>query len=415
MQTEFSTQQKIATYASLFLVLIIDSMGIGLVMPLLGPLFISRHSALVAASLGLGMRDFLYGLTLASFCVAMFFGAPFLGDLSDHLGRKRVLLLCLFGTAFGLMVSAFGVNADSVVLLIFGRVIAGFMSGSVSMASAAIVDISSPASKTINLSLITFASCVGFTLGPLLAGVLVTPSFIKNFGYALPFWSAAILAFVNGLALCFTFRETFFPKAIQRLRLTRGVDIFISAFTNKHVRRLAIVYLLAEAGWALFFQFLPLYLMRTYNYDALYIAYTMSWMGLIFAISLLLLIRIATKYLSNSQLVFYGILATMGGILLLLIPNTLVMWLALIPSSIGGAFFYVALLALFSDSVGDDKQGWVMGVFAAVIAVSWSITGLISGLLGAIDVYVPIILAAMFLFLGAIFSVKIVKNITNVK
>ena len=81
--------------APLFLVLVIDTMGIGLIFPVLSPLFMSKTSGIIPAHLSIGARDLLYGLTLASYAIFMFVGAPFLGDLSDHLGRKKVLLICL--------------------------------------------------------------------------------------------------------------------------------------------------------------------------------------------------------------------------------------------------------------------------------------------------------------------------------
>ncbi|MCK4608388.1 MAG: MFS transporter, partial [Gammaproteobacteria bacterium] len=276
-QLQLHSQSKLATLAPLFLVLIIDAMGIGLVLPLLGPMFISHTSAFVSTNMSTGMRDLLYGTTLAMFCFFMFFGAPFLGDLSDHLGRKRVLLICLFGTAVGLVISAIGVDIKSVFLLIAGRGVTGFMCGSQALAQAAIVDISDDTNKTINLSLISLASCIGFVLGPIMSGLLTGPSLLQKYGLASPFWVGAVLALLNGVVLVFTFRETFFPKAVQRLHLTKGIKVFIAAFTNKSVRRLAIIYLVAELGFSLYFQLIPIYLVNAYGATSVQISHVMAF------------------------------------------------------------------------------------------------------------------------------------------
>ena len=397
---------QIYTFMALFLVLIIDAMGIGLVLPLIGPLFISRTSAFVAFNMSIPIRDILYGVTMASFCVFMFFGAPFLGDLSDHLGRKKVLLMCLFGTALGLAISAIGVDFDSITLLIAGRTVAGFMAGSQALAQAAIIDISDKNNKAKNLSLISLASCLGFVMGPILAGVTSNKALWSGFSFATPFWIAAALAIINGLALLFTFRETFHPKPKQRIKLTRGAEVFISAFTNKLVRKLALIYLLAELGWALYFQFIPLLLINAYQYSAAQISHYMAWMGVVFAFTFLVIVRIIEKYIRVEKTVIPSLLLTAVGILMLLTHNTVILWLSAIPTCIGGALFYVALLTKFSNAVDENHQGWAMGVFAALVAVAWSVGGMSSGILGIFTVYIPFVIAGGLLLLSSILAIK---------
>lgn len=393
---------KIYVFLSLFLVLIIDAMGIGLVVPLIGPLYINKTSAFVSAGMTVPIRDLLYGLTMAAFCIFMFFGAPFLGDLSDHIGRKKVLLICLFGTAVGLVISAIGVDINSSFWLIAGRGVAGFMCGSQALAQAAIVDMSTKDNKAKNLSLISFASCLGFALGPIMSGLVSNKQLWSRFSFATPFWFAAGLAILNGALLLFTFKETFYPKAKQRLRLAKGAEVFISAFTNKTIRQLAAVFLLAEAGFALFFQILPLYLITIFHYSTLQISYLMSWLGVIFAITLLLIIRIIEKYIKIEKLTHITLMLTALGIFMVLLKTQWAIWISIIPVGIGAALFYVALLTSCSNTVDENSQGWVMGVFAAVNAAAWALTALFSGILGIYSVFMPFIIAGGFLVLSTI-------------
>ncbi len=410
-----NNKTNIYVLAPLFLVLIIDAMGVGLILPLLGPLFAGRTGGIVSVTMSVGMRDLLYGITLSVFCIFMFFGAPFLGDLSDHIGRKKVLLLCLFGVAFGLAVSALGIQINSLFLLIAGRAIAGFMAGSNALAQAAIVDISTEDNKAINLSLISLANCIGFVLGPLIGGLLSDQHLWIKFGVATPFWASAGLAFLNGILLFVTFRETFKGQAGQILgsagqtqrsapTITKGVTIFISAFTakNKRIEKLAFVYLFSEMGWALYFQFLSLYLIGVFNYSAAKISHIMIFMGIVLGISFLWVIRIAVKIFTTEQIAFLSIAITAIGIFLSIIKTELMVWLSVIPIGVGGALFYVALLTLFSDSVDKNSQGWVMGVFAAMAAVAWGVAGIFSGILGAFGLSVPFIVAGILLLLGNI-------------
>ena len=76
--------------APLFLVLFIDSMGLGLVFPILNTLVLDPHAHFVASTMNASTRNFLYGLTISLYMFCWFFGAAFLGDISDQIGRKKI-------------------------------------------------------------------------------------------------------------------------------------------------------------------------------------------------------------------------------------------------------------------------------------------------------------------------------------
>lgn len=164
-------QKMLWVFLSLFLVLIIDAMGFSIVFPVVGSLFLQPDHGLLPNVNSMVMRDLFYGLSLICFFVCMLFGAPFFGDLSDRLGRKRVILICLFGTGLAYLFGVVGVAISSISLFLLGRCVAGFLAGSQSIAQAAIIDISTPENKTTNLALITLASCLGWAIGPLLGGI----------------------------------------------------------------------------------------------------------------------------------------------------------------------------------------------------------------------------------------------------
>ena len=173
--------------APLFLVLFIDSMGLGLVFPILNALVIDPHSNFISYHLDSNARNLLFGFTISIYMFCWFFGAAFLGDLSDQIGRKNALMICLLGACFGYLLSALAVVLNSYLLLLIGRIIAGFTAGSQSIAQAAIVDISLPEHKARNLGLILFFASLGFIVGPMIGGTLSTSSLVSWFNYAMPF------------------------------------------------------------------------------------------------------------------------------------------------------------------------------------------------------------------------------------
>ncbi|MFA6408682.1 MAG: MFS transporter [Gammaproteobacteria bacterium] len=387
-------KQKHLIFAVLFSIIIIDALGIGIIFPLLGPLFLSKTSQIVSGSLSHDMRNIVYSLALAAYCTLMFLGAPFWGDMSDRIGRKKVLLFCIFGTSLSLALSAFGIFIGSVATLILGRAAAGFFAGSLAVAQAAIVDISKRHDKIKNLSYISFAGCFGFSFGPTLGGLLAFPNLRHGIGLAIPFLGAALIAGLNGVGLAALFRETFHPRNKTGVKLSQGWNIFVSAFRNHKIRNLSCMFLLAEAGWSICFQFIPVYVFDLHHYTSLHIGYLMTFAGLIFSISLLGIMPILSKRLSTRHIKDYSLILTALGILLALFKSQLMLWISIIPIGLGGALFYVALLAMFSDAVDKNMQGWVMGVFAAVEAAAWSLGGLLVGILHLLGDAAPFITGA---------------------
>ena len=259
-------QNNLKIFIPLFIVLIVDAMGFGLVFPIIGPLLMDKHAGMLPISASIAERSMFYGLTNVSCFLALLLGAPFFGDLSDKYGRKKIIILCLFGIAFGYVISALALIVKSVWLFILGRMIDGFAAGSESIAQAAIIDISPPEKKTINLSLITVAGCFGFVIGPLVGGVFSDPSLNHWFGYMTPFIVALVLTLLNAICLFFTFTETHQALNKGKVQLLKGLTMFKAAFTNKTLKRISVIFLLMQVAWAIYFQLVSLIFTENYHY-----------------------------------------------------------------------------------------------------------------------------------------------------
>src|SRR5690349_6993924 len=114
-------------FGTIWTTVAVDLIGFGVVLPLL-PLYATRFHASAGT----------IGALFASFSVAQLLLAPVWGRVSDRVGRKPVLVLSLFGTAVGTLLT--GV-AGSLPLLFAGRIIDGASGASVSVAHAAVADV----------------------------------------------------------------------------------------------------------------------------------------------------------------------------------------------------------------------------------------------------------------------------------
>ncbi len=119
---------------SLCFLLFINSMSIGLVFPIFAPLFTQSPSPLFGPEVSLTTQSFYYSMILAVPTFFIVIGAPFWGRISDHLGRKSVLLIGLVGIAVSFAFSATGIFLGSLFILFFSRALAGFMDGSEAIA-----------------------------------------------------------------------------------------------------------------------------------------------------------------------------------------------------------------------------------------------------------------------------------------
>lgn len=178
-------------------VILLDMLGVGLIIPILPELiqqFMGGDTSSAARMLG---------VIASCYAVAQFVFAPILGALSDRFGRRRVLLLSMFGLGVDYLIMGF---APSVAWLFVGRLVAGMMGASITTANAYIADISTPETRARNYGLINVAFGIGFMLGPSLGGLLGTVDL------RLPFFVAAGLCLINSIYGFFVLPESLAPE-----------------------------------------------------------------------------------------------------------------------------------------------------------------------------------------------------------
>lgn len=162
---------------SIFLIVFIDMLGFGLILPLL-PYYAETF----------GASDTVIGLLVASYAAAQLIGAPVLGRLSDRYGRRPVLLISLIGTMVGFIM--LGV-AKTLLVLFASRILDGITGGNISVAQAYITDVTDDENRARGLGMIGAAFGLGFIIGPASGGLL------SQFGFSVPAFVAAGLVAIN--------------------------------------------------------------------------------------------------------------------------------------------------------------------------------------------------------------------------
>lgn len=397
--------------APLFLILFIDSMGLGLVFPILNTLIFDPSSHFFTSELTAHARNLLYGITIGTYMLCWFFGAAFLGDLSDQIGRKKCLMICLVGAVLGYFMTAMAVIFANYGLLILGRIIAGFTAGSQSIAQAAIIDLSTPEHKAKNLGFILFFCSIGFAFGPVIGGLLSASSVVSWFNYAVPFYFAAGISFLNALLLQWLFHESFTHIHKIRCKPHHAIIIFFSAFNSEHIRELSIVFLVMIFGWSGFYSFISMYLYQTYHFSSLQNGFYLGLMGVGFGIGTGFLIDPLTKRFSLKSCTVSGcIVAAIAIVLTATAPQEYFVWIDVVLVAVAMAVAYATILTLFSNQVDDDSQGWVMGVTGAIMALAFGVNGLILGVLANFSLQMPLLISAICLMISAGLMIIIYKK-----
>jgi MFS transporter, DHA1 family, tetracycline resistance protein len=248
----------------LLLIILIDSMGFAMLTPLLAAELAPDSTSAIGAGLSEDARYIIYGVATGLYPMMMFFGAPILGQLSDRVGRKRMLLICAVGIVLSYTILGAAFSLGSVILVMVGRALGGMTAASQPISLAALVDISAAQKRDFWLSMGLLASSVGFVVGPALSGLLSDSSIVPWFNTQTPLLATVALAAINFFLLFALFRESPRATAAEKrtpLSLLSGLHSLAHAFQRSGLRRVSTVFLLQEMAWGAYFFFIAHFVM----------------------------------------------------------------------------------------------------------------------------------------------------------
>lgn len=185
-------RRRKAAMPFIMITVLIDMVSIGLIIPVLPPL-VGLFTGSQAD------HAFWYGVVSFAFGIANFFGSPLLGALSDHYGRRPVLLLGFGGLALSFFVTGL---ATALWMLVAVRLFSGALQANAAVAQAYVADISAPEERAKRFGMLGAMFGMGFVLGPVMGGLL------GGISLHLPFYVAGVLAIVNALYGIFVLPES---------------------------------------------------------------------------------------------------------------------------------------------------------------------------------------------------------------
>jgi len=401
---------KKAAVGFIFLTLVIDIVGLGIIIPVIPQLIeglLHTHD-LSKASLYGGWMTFLYA-------TMQFLFAPLIGSLSDKYGRRPVLLISLFGFGLDYLFLAF---APSILWLFVGRTISGITGASVTTASAYMADISDDSNRAQNFGMIGAAFGIGFIIGPMLGG------FLGEIGPRLPFIVAACLALLNVVYGYFVLPESLPVENRRTFDWKRSNPLGSLVHLKKYpavsglIFSLIFIYLASHAvqsNWSFAN-------MEKFQWSPKMIGLSLGMVGLLVGLVQGVLIRYINPKLGNEKSVYFGIaLYALGLLLFAFASSSWMMFVFLIPYCLGG-ISGPALQSLISVHVPKNEQGELQGSLTSIMSVT-SIAGpLIMTSLFAYftkpsnPIYFPgasFLLGAVFMLISAVIAYSVLKGETK--
>jgi DHA1 family tetracycline resistance protein-like MFS transporter len=389
----------------LYLTILIDMIGIGVLIPVIPQLLGNPSSTFFLLDPSQEHLGFiLLGMLSAIYPLAMFFASSILGALSDKYGRRPVLLISILGTSVGYFLFAFAILTKNIPLLFFSRLVDGLTGGNISTVQASITDQVDPKhrSKAFGLMGATFGA--GFILGPFLGGKLADPHLISWFNAATPFFFAGILAFVNLISIYFFFKETNVHIDKDRVINYFGSvrNLFKIKKLNHEIRYLLIISFLFNAGFSFFISFFNVYLTHKFHYTVGQIGNFFGYIGIFSIFTQLVVVRYAANRFSHVSILRFAYPAIAVAIMLYLLPSES-WWLFLITPffSIPNGMQLANFSALLSNRTPPKERGETLGINASFTSLGQALPPLFAGFIAvAFAPSAPIFIASLFV-LGA--------------
>lgn len=386
---------------SIFFVIFLDMLGVGVIIPVMAPLFLSHTSNILPIATPDVTRNILLGIVMAMYPLFQFFGAPILGSLSDRVGRKKILIISLTGTFIGYLLFAFGIMLGNIYLLFLSRIIDGFTGGNISVAQSAIADISTNEEKARNFGMIGMAFGLGFILGPYIGGKLSDPTLVSWFTFSTPFFFTALVTLINIILLVFRFQETLHTTSNKKISLLTGFQNIGKAWKMKELRSMFIIMFLIIFGFNFFTQFFQVYLVQTFNFNQSQIGDIFAYIGIWIAITQGGIIRPLSRKFTPRQIMKVSVVGLSIALMMILLPRDVWALLIVMP--------FVALfngltnpnsIAIISSLAKPSEQGEILGINQSVQSLAMTIPPIIAGIIVSMDKNLPIMVASISTYIA---------------
>jgi DHA1 family tetracycline resistance protein-like MFS transporter len=362
----------------LFLVVFVDLVGFGLLIPLL-PFYVQRT----------GAGPELITLVLGLYSLAQFVAAPVWGRLSDRHGRKPILAMTSVGLGLSYVLLAF---ADSLALVAASRILGGFMAGNIATAQAYVSDVTAPEGRARGMGILGAAFGLGFIVGPAIGGVLAGAD-VKAADFVSPALAAMALSFAAAIGVVVFLKESLPHEA--RLRRPTWREKANAIAGRRALLMMAAAGFLVITAWAQFETVFALWVNAVFAYGPREIGFVLGFMGVVNVLVQGLFMGLLTRRFGERRLALIAVVLFVAGYVVVAASPDLPMVLAACAAlAVASALFNPAVTSLVSQEALAGERGTVLGAYQAATALGRVAGPAFSGVLFAAGMALPYLVAA---------------------
>ena len=350
-------RNKKAAVNFIFITVLIDIIGFGIIIPVLPELLAEIKN------IGINDASKYGGYLLFAFAIPQFLFSPLFGNLSDRFGRRPIILLSLFGFTIDYLLLAL---APTYFWLVIGRIIAGFFGASYTTASAYIADVSTDENRSQNFGMLGAAFGMGFIIGPLIGGVL------GNYGLRVPFYAAAVLTFINLLYGYFILPESLPPEDRRKFdwRKANPLTTLSKLAQYKKIGVLLIAYFLLYLGSHAIQSNWTYFTMYRFEWDAMMVGISLAVVGvLVGVVQAVLAQKAANRFGLDRSIIIGFALYSIGMFSFAFATQSWMMFAFLIPYCLGGVAM-PNIQSLMVSQVPKNEQGELQGGLTSLVSIT---------------------------------------------
>lgn len=391
---------------TIFLTILIDMLGIGILIPVFPMLVVPNSSFRVVPDSWTTAEGFaMLGWLMTCFPLAQFLCSPILGQLADRFGRRRVLALSISGTAVSYVLFAIGIVTKNLPLMFISRALDGASGGNVSVAQAVIGDISSPKSRAKNFGLIGVAFGLGFIIGPFIGGKLSDPHIVSWFNASTPFWFAAILSVINVISVLKFLPETLKVRSDKKIDLTKPLNNIAKAFTYNGLRSVIPATFFFYAGFTFYTTFWGVVLAEQFGFTQGHIGDYFAYVGIMIIFGQGLVVRRLSGKIEDYKILRISLFGTATCLFVYyFIPLSHPYLIYIIPPFMAtfNALTMAFGSALITRVTPHNIRGEAMGINSSANALAQAIPAMLAGYIAGHHARLPILVGSACIFLGGI-------------
>lgn len=381
---------------AVMLVVLFSSAGIALPYPVLAPVFLNEVNALTTFA-GIPSK-ILLGIILAIYPLGVILGSSVIGAASGIYGRKKTLIITLVLTVISYILSALAIVAENFLLFLLARFITGIFSGNISIAKAVAVDLSPTLDKTYTFNLVNATGYLGWLLGPLAGGLLAI------YGLDSIFYFAAVAIVVALICVSTILPADKINTSVIKIKFSTlfSSQNSFALLSDKNIRRIFIIYLLATLGLNAYYEFYPVWLVEEFSFSSAAIGYITVVLTLFMTITSVFFVK-QLKFLfglKNGSIIGMILMA----LLFCLHPilSTTNVWPIYAITGVAIAIFNGLLPVYISEQYANIEQGQLMGLITTTFSLANVIIAIIGSFLALIAAHWAIIFGAVLLIIAAI-------------